>query len=202
MLDKSVEFIDVLMHRKAGTPFKRYPLPEGYAFRLFSPGDEAAWAAIETSVLEFENDINALLYFQRERMPYVEELVRRCLFIENASGEKVATASAWWDYTGMRRDPWLHWVAVKPGEQGKGLGKAIVGEALYLITQIEGDRDVYLHTQTWSHKAVELYEKAGFAVSWEPWLGQYRNDRCLEAVTLLNSLRRIHGRPKMGEKNE
>ena len=30
------------------------------------------------------------------------------------------------------------------------------------MADIEGDRDFYLHTQTWSHRAVGLYLWAGF----------------------------------------
>jgi GNAT superfamily N-acetyltransferase len=175
-------------------PPKSSPLPAGYSYSLFSPGDEVAWARIEASVLEFDSEMDALLYFQRYRLPYLEELRRRCVFVSSPEGERVATASAWWDYTDTRRDPWLHWVAVKPAFQGKGLGKAVITRTVHLLLEIEGDRDFYLHTQTWSHKAIGLYEWAGFAITDELGLGDYPNDRCAEAVSLLRKIRRKESR--------
>ena len=32
----------------------------------------------------------------------------------------------------IRRDPWVHWVAVKPSHRGLGLGKALVAEGMRL----------------------------------------------------------------------
>jgi GNAT superfamily N-acetyltransferase len=194
MLDKTIPFADIIMRRRAGLPVRPQPLPEGYSFALFEPGDEAEWAKIEASVLEFDDPIEALLYFQADRMPYLRELTRRCLFIVSPAGEKVATATAWWNYTGVRRDPWLHWVAVKPEYQGRGLGKAVVAEGISLIQAIEGDRDIYLHTQTWSHKAVEIYRNAGFEITDERNIGGYANEDYAEALTILDSVRRIYGR--------
>jgi len=107
MLDKSVEYVDVLMHRKRGTPLPIFGLPEGFAFSAFKAGDEKAWAKIETSVLEFPDEIDALIYFQKEFLPLVSELERRCLFIETKEGEKIATSTVRRSYTGMRRNNWL-----------------------------------------------------------------------------------------------
>ena len=190
MLDKSLPFYDILMHRPAGAPIKRFKLPPGYSFCMFTFGDEADWARIEASVLEFDDAVEALIYFCDERLHYLRELELRCMFVKTSGGEKVATASAWWNYTRKRRDPWLHWVAVKPEHQGKGLGKAIVGETLHLMKAIEGDRDYYLHTQTWSHRAVEIYEKAGFVITKERGLGGYRNDQYEAALQVLNEVRK------------
>ena len=188
MLDKNVPYIEILMHRRKGTPIKKMPLPAGYRFVFFQKGDEKAWAAIETSVLEFESEMDALLYFQKGFLPYLPELERRCLFVEDERGEKIATAMAWWDYSVVKRHPWLHWVAVKPSCQGLGIGKAIVGEVLQLMEDIEGDRDFYLHTQTWSHRAIKIYRKAGFEITPEKNVGPYANDKYEEAVALLKTL--------------
>ncbi len=188
MLDKSVPYVDVLMHRKSNTPLPPVVLPEGYSFVPFQAGDEKAWAQIETSVLEFDSEIDALLYFQKTYLPYLAELERRCIFIQSDAGEKVATATAWWNYTGNRRDPWVHWVAVKPHYQGKGLGKAIVAEIVRRMVEMEGDRDFYLHTQTWSHKAIKIYQKAGFAITSEKNLYKYSNQDYEKAVAILKAI--------------
>ncbi|MDD5602610.1 MAG: GNAT family N-acetyltransferase [Eubacteriales bacterium] len=176
MLDKSVEYFHVLMHREKGLPIPPGKLPGGYRIVLFKPGDEKDWAEIETSVGEFEDTDEAGEYFGRKYLVYLPELERRALFVETPEGRKCATATAWWSYTGIRRDPWLHWVSVKPEEQGKGLGKAIVCETLRLMTAIEGERDFYLHTQTWSYKAIGIYLKCGFRISRTDGLGGYWNE--------------------------
>lgn len=188
MLDKSIPYMDVLMHRKSKTPIPKFTLPEGFTFSFYKSGDEKAWAKIETSVLEFDDEIDALLFFQKEYLPLIRELERRCLFIENPQGEKIATTTAWWAYTGLRRDPWLYWVAVKPGYQGLGLGKAIISKALDLMVDIEGDRDFYLHTQTWSHVAIRIYMKLGFYITEEKNLCDYANKYYPQNVELLKSV--------------
>lgn len=176
MLDKSVEFHRVIMHRKKGTPVPDSSLPEGYKFVKFKEEDEKEWAEIETSVEEFERTVDALVYFQNNYLPYLEEVKRRTIFIENPEDKKIATLTNWWDYTGFRRDPWLHRVAVKPEYQNKGLGKAIIFEGMKRMLKIEGDTDIYLPTQTWSYKAIGIYQKAGFEITDEKGLGGFDNE--------------------------
>ena len=137
MLDISVPYVSFVMKRDAGTPIPECNLPEGYRFVFYSPGDEKDWARIEKSVLEFDDELDALLYFQEEFLAHKSETERRCFFIENQNGEKIANSSAWWKYSGKRRDPIVHWVAVKPEYQGKGLGKAIIVQTMKLLVEIE-----------------------------------------------------------------
>jgi RimJ/RimL family protein N-acetyltransferase len=187
MLDKSVEYMGIIMRRDAGTPIPEFDLPEGFKFVLYKGGDEKSWAKIETSVLEFGDELDALLYFQREFVP-ISETERRCVFIENDRGEKVATASAWHAYSGIRRDPILHWVAVNPNYQGLGLGKAVVSKVMRLMKDIEGDRDFYLHTQTWSHVAIRVYMKSGFYITGEKDLIGSKNDEYPRNIEILKSI--------------
>ena len=188
MLDKTVPYFDVLMHKKRGIPVPRFALPPGFAFSFFQPGDEKSWAKIEASVLEFSDELDALMYFQKDYLPFALELERRCLFVENPEGEKIATSSAWWNYTGQRRDPWLHWVAVEPRYQNLGLGKALISKITQVMVEIEGDRDFYLHTQTWSHKAIKIYEKMGYAITAEKNLNGYANENYAKAMEVLSKV--------------
>lgn len=165
MLDKSVEFVDFCMERKPSQLNGDIVLPEGYKFKLFEKGDELQWAKIEASVLEFDSQLEAYVYFQENFLTYIEELKRRCIFIQDDKGKKVATTTAWWNYIGVKRHLWIHWVAVDPIYQGKGLGKAIVQKAIQLHIDIEGENKIGLHTQTWSHKAVNIYKKLGFEIT-------------------------------------
>jgi len=164
MLDRSVPFSKIKMVHRIGTPIPDFPLPEGFKYTFFKDGDEKDWARIETSVDEFDSEFAALMLFKEEFMPYKGELYRRCLFIETESGEKIATANAWWSFVEDERRAWLHWVSVANGYQGLGLGKAIVSRTTQLLKEIEGDVDFFLSTQTWSYKAINIYKQFG----WQP----------------------------------
>ena len=189
MIDKSVRYEPITMRRDPGTPPPDFELPAGYGFVYYKPGDEIDWARIEASVDEFDCEADALNYFQRDFVPYGPELSRRCIFAEDrATGEKIATAMAWWGYTGVRRDPMMHWVAVKPERQGLGVGKALISRVTKLMIEIEGDRVFYLHTQTWSHKAVRLYLRAGFYITDEEDVQAHPNKRTAEAKAILRTL--------------
>jgi len=189
MLDKSVPYAKIKMVRKAGTQLPDFPLPKGYKYTFFEDGNETDWARIETSVDEFDSEFAALLFFKEEFIPYVDELYRRCLFIETEDGKKVATSTAWWSFVNDERRAWLHWVSVDTRHQGLGLGKAIVSKVTRLLEEIEGDVDFYLSTQTWSYKAIDIYKKCGYIPTDEKALypGKIKRDY-KKAIRILGKL--------------
>jgi len=185
MVDKSVERIEVIMRRNASFSLPDTKLANGFRFSFYTEEKDGwAWAEIQTAVGQFGSVWDAYQYFRQE-FCHEREMKRRMMFIENENGEKIATSTAWWTYTGQRRDPILHWVAVKNEYQGLGLGKAIIFEVVRLMTQIEGEREFFLNTQTVSHKAIKIYEKVGFFITDERNLIGTPNDRYTEAVALL-----------------
>ncbi len=164
MLDKSVPYVGIAMRRPGNAPKFYAELPPGYSIVLYRPGDERHWARIETSVEEFSDEDAALALFVKDFMPHHQELARRCLFAVNPSGQKVGTLNAWYGEMNGETVAWLHWVAVCPEEQGKGLAKALIARGLALFDELHPGKDAYLHTQTWSHVAIRLYRRAGFEV--------------------------------------
>ncbi|MHB1463324.1 MAG: GNAT family N-acetyltransferase [Armatimonadota bacterium] len=188
MLDKSVPYVNVIMRRDPGAPIPEFEVPAGYTIVGYQPGDEIAWGEIESSVLEFETPKDATEYFLRDYVAYDTEVKRRTLFAKDATGRKVGTFTAWWNYTGLRRVPFLHWVAVLPEHQGRGVGKALVAAGVRLMVEIEGDCEMFLHTQTWSHKAIRIYRWAGFELDTQSELpGGYSNDT-QQALPILEGL--------------
>jgi len=188
MLDKSVPYAGLFMRRSAGKQIPDYPLPDGFRFSFFRDGDETEWARIEASVLEFDSEFAALLFFKETFVPFAEELCRRCIFIENAVGEKVATATAWWSLIDGERRSWMHWVGAAPEYQGLGLGKAIVSRATRLVTELEGDVEIFLKTQTWSYKAIGVYMACGFEPTDEKKLYKLRENNYKKAIRILRRL--------------
>ncbi|GCE28712.1 N-acetyltransferase [Dictyobacter alpinus] len=176
MLDKSIEALRVILKRNPGTPLPPVALPPGYSFVTYEPGDEQAWAEIETSAGTFNNVEEGVKFFRQEFGPFYNELRRRVLFIQKDDGEKVANFMAWWGYTGQRRYPFMRWVSVKFAYQGLGLGKAIIAEGVRLMVEIEGDCVMYIPTLTWSYQAIKLFRWAGFELdTTEIAPGGYRN---------------------------
>ena len=185
MKDKSVPYHSFIMRRVPGSPVPDYVLPTGYKFALYEKGDEEDWAKITLTHGEFASVDDSLAYFRSEFKEYHDELSRRSLFLVNPQGEKIGTHTNWWHYTGTRRDPWIKWVFIKPDYLGKGLGQCLFYEGLRQMIAIEGDREVYLQTQTWSYKGVNIYRKAGFYIATEDTLGGYDNSDAQKAEEVM-----------------
>ena len=84
-------------------------------------------------------------------------------FVTDAGGEKVATATAYYD---VRRpddgvNAMLHWVAVKRECQGRGLSKPLVARALQRMAELGYERAV-IPTQTTTWLACKVYLDLGF----------------------------------------
>ncbi|WP_199731690.1 GNAT family N-acetyltransferase [Cohnella endophytica] len=175
-MDKSLPYLNIIMKRKAGMSIPYSLLPNEFSFTLYRDGDEVKWAEIETSVGEFQYVDEAINYFRNEYLTYPDEIRERVIFIKDSAGQYIATITAWWNYTQDRRNPSIHWLAVKPEYQGLGLSKPLVYKCLEVLLKTEGDNEVYLHTQTWSYKAIGLYLKTGFELLKTESFGTYLND--------------------------
>ncbi|WP_086348281.1 GNAT family N-acetyltransferase [Candidatus Enterococcus clewellii] len=164
MLDKTIPYYEVWMARPVSESVQSVSLPDGFHFAFYQEGDEAEWAQIETAVLEFSEEQEALAYFDKAFAPFPEQLTQRMLFVENDRGEKVATCTAWWKAVNGQSVPLLHWLAVKPEYQGNGLAAALVANVTARFSELEPEKTVYLHTQTWSHVAIKLYQRFGYVL--------------------------------------
>ncbi len=158
---KSLPDIPIVMARHDLEGIREVPVPAGYRIRTFHPGDETAWARVETAVREFRDEARALEHFASEFGPHVDEMRERCLFLDTTDGEAVGTTTAWRNPLFQGRD-WgrIHWVAVIPEHQGRGLGRLLMTEALLLMRTWHAR--AYLTTQTSSWIVVHLYLTLGF----------------------------------------
>ena len=96
------------------------------------------------------------------------ELAERMFFIEDKSGNKIATATAFYDiHIGDSSDNGqLHWVAIKKDAQGKGLSKPLITHTLKRMKAL-GYGQIKIHTQTNTWLACKIYHELGFMPSEE-----------------------------------
>lgn len=156
-----------------------YLLPEGFRFRFFQKGDEKTWAKIETLAGEFENEEAALERFSTEFGAHIDDMMERCLFIENEQGEAIATTTAWYGDLRGTIEGRIHWVGVIPTYQGRGLAKPLLSKAMNILK--EHHRSAYLTSQTTSYQAINMYLNYRF----EPYLLE---ETCEEAWRLMEEV--------------
>ena len=161
--DSRIRYCELHLHRERLDDLPVYPLPDGYRFVMYRPGDREWWIAIEHSAKELGSKEQGLAVWDSYFSWNEAELPERMVFIENEQGEKVATATAYFDI--HRQDQsgagWLHWVAVRREDQGRGLARPLISYTLRLLHRLGYDR-AKLHTQTTTWVACRLYLDFGF----------------------------------------
>ena len=152
-----------LMLRGEITGMEEISLPAGYHYETYRDGDRDAWIEIEKSAKEFNTWEQGLDAWKRYYAEHTDELPGRMVFVVNEHGEKVATATAFYDIRGIDQsgDGWLHWVAVRREDQGKGLSKPLISHAIQIMKRL-GYSFAKIPTQTTTWLAVKVYLDLGF----------------------------------------
>lgn len=162
MLEKNVEILINTLLTDCGLGTIISPIesvPGGYLHRMYKVTTDRGIYAVKHLNPEIMSRPDALDNFERaESIEYIPAIVvnenkmqnvryfadhldilpGRMFFIENYKGEKVATATAYYDIYGRDNsgDGWLHWVAVRRDYQGKGLSKPLITYALNILHQL------------------------------------------------------------------
>ena len=160
--DSRIRYYHLLLERELGD-IPRFSLPDGYRFVFYKPGDREYWIDIEKSAKEFTTCEQGTAAWNKYYAAHEAELYNRMVFIENAAGEKIATATAFYDV--INHDPsgsgWMHWVAVRREYQGRGLSKPLISHVLYLLRELGYSR-AKVPTQTTTWLACKIYMDFGF----------------------------------------
>lgn len=151
---------DVLMTVDRLEAVIRRPLPEGFTLRRYRPGDRETWTRIHVET-GFYDPLPPGLH-EREFGADDEALRARQLFVSDVYGVDVATATAWFNdpaqgVPGGR----IHWVAVVPAVQGRGIASALVGILCDRFAEL-GEETAYLTTDGHNTRAIALYKTLGF----------------------------------------
>lgn len=135
-----------------------------FVIREYTPGDEAAWTRIQTAADRY-NTITPTLFF-REFGRDASEHARRVLFASH-NEQPIGTSTAWWG--AWQNDEWgrVHWVAVLPEWQRKGVGRALLIAACHRLREL-GHSKAFLTTAPVRTEALRLYRSIGFNTRQDP----------------------------------
>ena len=178
-IDHQVPFTAVVMVRENGKNVPAYSLPEGYHFAPFTPCDEENWIRLQLEVTHVESYADGKRIFREEFLqapdcvpcegcPGYEEVVKRTVQVKDAAENLVGVATLWMGDTFGAVWQRVHWVAVHPDHQGKGIAKCMIARMLQLYGELGYDTPIYLTTQTKTYRAVRIYKQMGFA----PYMGE------------------------------
>jgi ribosomal protein S18 acetylase RimI-like enzyme len=152
--------IGVLMATEQLKQSPVFEMPSGFSMRWFSRGDEATWVAVQQAAERYQPIDEALFWKQFGNDE--ARLAARVGFLEDAGGNQIGTISAWNDAEYNGRDYGrIHWVAIVPELQGRGLGKAMMSAACRRLLELGHER-AYLVTSTARVPAINLYRAFGF----------------------------------------
>ncbi len=161
MTDKQLENIEIGMLRSDFEGLPRLPLPDGYTMRLFRPGDEDLWVDIIRSSEEFLTIEDT--HFEKEFGPHRDLVPERMHFLLDPQGREIGTATAWFseNHVGDGQTYGLiHWVAIRPEAQGRGLCKPML---CVILDKLAGWYDrVALGTSSGRLVAIKCYLDFGF----------------------------------------
>lgn len=153
------EIIPVHMIRDNLEDIPQYDLPSPYIIRPYQPGDEAAWERIHIEADKYTTITPTL--FAEQFGQDVETLKERQFYLCGAAGIPIGTATAWFMTHNGQSYGRVHWVAIVPAEQGKGLAKPLLSTVCQRLRDLKHDR-AYLDTASVRLAAIGLYLKFGF----------------------------------------
>ena len=140
------------MERPTLDGLPEHPLPPGFSVTWFRPGDEKKWLDIHCQAEEHV-EISPKLFACEFGSDWEVLSRRQCYLLDDAS-QPIGTATAWFDddYYGERYGR-LHWVAVVPEYQGRGL--AYLKKGLPGPARDDYDKALSLNPDADSRKEIE-----------------------------------------------
>jgi GNAT superfamily N-acetyltransferase len=154
------KYLPVSMIREHLEDIPQFPVPPGFSVRWFQDGDESIWRQIQSAAedhFEIAPDL-----FAEEFGSDTSILNERMCFLCDSREQPIGTATAWFDedYAGLPHGR-VHWVAVIPEMQGKGLSKPLMTIVCNRLRELGHER-AYLGTATVRFQAIRLYSEFGF----------------------------------------
>ncbi|EDO37918.1 predicted protein [Nematostella vectensis] len=134
-------------------------VPEGYTLRGWWDGAEVVWLQIVKKAFEdFVKDWTAETFVSRYKNQ--NNFFKDGFFMVKHKDTFVATCFSWQDKRDSSNGQ-LHWLAVLPEHQGKGIGKWLAVEVLKFFKS-KGKTAVSLKAEVTNKKAIRFYKAIGF----------------------------------------
>ena len=160
--DLSIQRHNVRMIRRHLDHIPQHALPHSFRLRMFGPGDADTWVAVQKAS-DVLNTIDHHL-FHRQFGSDMDAMPDRCFFLCNEQGEAIGTATAWYIEDQGETIGRVHWVAIVPAYQGRGLAKPMLTAVMNRLAELH-DRTM-LDTDTPRLVAIKVYLDFGFV----PWI--------------------------------
>jgi ribosomal protein S18 acetylase RimI-like enzyme len=154
------DVFEVMLAREHLKDFPVYRLADRLSFRLYKPGDANTWVRIHLEAEPYHKvDISL---FENEFGLDHGILSRRQFYVCTAEGHEVGTATAWFNNDLMAENYGrIHWVAVSPDYQGKGIAKALTSRLCERFIEL-GHTKALVTTENFRLNAIHIYRKFGF----------------------------------------
>lgn len=135
-------------------------LPSEYSIRWYKKGYEKFWLDIHRKAEKYQ-EITPQRFIS-EFGTDTKLLAQRQCFIFDSNKNAIGTATAWFDdnFNGQKYGR-VHWVAIVPEMQGRGLAKPLMTCICNRLRDLGHDR-AYLNTSTARISAINLYLNFGF----------------------------------------
>ncbi len=140
-------------------------VPEGFGCIPFTPDRREEWISLQWA--RGKEDPAYLRNVYDNTYAPGESLFPKRWILLTDQGKMVASCQLWEAYPGYET---IHWLAVDPVYEGRGLGRAVLSAVLKGI-----DGPVWLHTQPASYRALKLYTDFGFALLTDAVIGRREN---------------------------
>ena len=148
----------VRMIRENMENIPQFPIPEGFAIRNYRPDEGHIWTRILKAAEPYFDVDDGL--FDREFKHHLSAMEDRSFYLTTDTGEEIGTITAWWQ--DINGEVWgqIHWVAIHPDYQGRGLSKPMMSVAMMRLKQ--SHERCFLGTSTGRMPAVKVYLDFGF----------------------------------------
>ena len=155
IIPNTMKNLGVRMIRENMENIPQFPIPEGFAIRNYRRNEGHIWTRIQQAAEPYINIDNGL--FMREFKRDLLAMEDRSFYLTTDTGEEIGTITAWWQDNGWGQ---IHWVAVHPDYQGRGLSKPMMSVAMSRLKQ--SHERCFLGTSTGRIPAIKLYLDFGF----------------------------------------
>lgn len=173
MLDRTIPYYNIIMRCDDYEKFD-VDLPNQINIVTYKKGYKKYWEELEYAIGDFDSLQEAENYFIKNYLQD-ESLFENILFTITNEGEIVGSCIAWTDKKGCDTVNSLHWLVVKESHQNLGIGRALTQAGMNIFYD-RGGNPIYIHTQPWSWKAINLYRNLGFKIQKDDTFGSYKNE--------------------------